>query len=105
MTIQIDDPTILIRHAGALTHRDRYAEALEYLDMALKIDPTNKEAQLFRGTVLHALGRYPEAYRSYEEALGIPRQSFWEQLAQIAHNLIFSYRALRLDNSHGHDAY
>lgn len=82
MPRQSDDPAILIRRAGKMTHRDRYAEALQYLDNALKIDPANQTAWLFRGTVLQALDRYPEAYSSYDRGLGI-RRSFWQKLISL----------------------
>lgn len=43
-----------------------YSQAVEYLDEAIKIHPTYKNAYLIRGNALFYLKRYDDAIRSYE---------------------------------------
>jgi tetratricopeptide (TPR) repeat protein len=77
--------------AGVLTHLDDYAAALKSLDKALELCPDNVGANseydkqsivLFRGVVLHELGRYKAAYASYDLALeleGEEQCSLWQR--------------------------
>jgi len=51
----------LLARAVESINRDRWTEALEALDAAIRIDPRNAELHYRRGRALYALGRYAEA--------------------------------------------
>ncbi len=54
---------------AALTILGRYEEALECIDVALKINPENEIAWVNKGTVLSRMGKHREALRSFNEAI------------------------------------
>jgi predicted amidophosphoribosyltransferase len=54
---------------AALTILGRYDEALECIDVALKINPDNEIAWVNRGTALTRLGKHKEALRSFNQAI------------------------------------
>lgn len=55
----------------SLYDQGRYSEAIIKFDRSLEIDPTNKEAWLYKGLSLDDLGRYPEALICYDKAIAI----------------------------------
>jgi tetratricopeptide (TPR) repeat protein len=59
-----------VRHAAGLclSFLGQPAAAIEEFEAALEINPTYIEAMVNRALVLHELGRYDEARRSFEEA-------------------------------------
>ena len=60
-----------ISKGNALKKLGRYAEAMEYYDKALEIDPKHALAWHNKGDALYALGRYEEAVDCYDRALEI----------------------------------
>lgn len=62
---------------GAIALQNRqYAEALDWLDDALAIEPNNAAVLCNRGAGLHHLHRYPEALASYRRAIQHHPKSF-----------------------------
>jgi protein O-GlcNAc transferase len=49
----------------------RYAEALELLGVALKVNPRSAQILSNRGNILRVLGRFDEALKSYDQAIGV----------------------------------
>ncbi|MGO9158526.1 tetratricopeptide repeat protein [Mycobacterium sp.] len=47
----------------------QYSSALCSVDEALRLSPTNTDALVLRGSILHDLGRIRESNASYEQAL------------------------------------
>ena len=60
-------------------HREDPAGAIEWIDQALKINPTHIDAQFDRATALEDLERYTEALRSYDLVLAL-KSDFTEAL-------------------------
>src|SRR5690349_7242314 len=52
----------------ARAQQGRFAEALDSVSAALKLDPHSPEAWMNNGNVLRALGRSPEALAAYDHA-------------------------------------
>ena len=59
--------------AGLYADRGRYADALAELDAAIQVDGMRGALHLFRGLVLEATGRAPEAVRAFARAWEIDR--------------------------------
>src|SRR5689334_7661646 len=55
----------LLKEAGALLERDRFADALPVIDRALALDPQSDYGLWYRGCALSALGRHAEAAATY----------------------------------------
>jgi len=55
----------------SLYDQGRYDEAIIKFERAIEIDPTNKEAWLYKGLSLDDLGRYPEALICYDKAIAL----------------------------------
>jgi Flp pilus assembly protein TadD len=62
-----------------MLHLNRYQEAVTSCNKALEIQPKDAQAWIFRGAALHRLGRYAEAYDSYDKALGNSDPSGWRK--------------------------
>lgn len=62
-------PGSLFSRALALQNLDRHGEALEAFDRLLRLEPGHAAGALRRGRSLEALGRIPEARRSFREAI------------------------------------
>ncbi|ASU40161.1 hypothetical protein hmeg3_18960 [Herbaspirillum sp. meg3] len=60
-------------------HREDPAAAIEWIDKALKINPTHVDAQFDRATALEDVERYTEALRSYDLVLAL-KSDFTEAL-------------------------
>lgn len=56
---------------AALTILGKYEEAIECIDNALKLSPTNEVALVNKGIALSRLGRHREALKCYNEALRV----------------------------------
>lgn len=54
---------------AALTILGRYEEALEHIDTALKINPSNEVAWVNKGTALSRLGKHKGALKCFNEAI------------------------------------
>ena len=64
-----DDTDILTALADVLLWQKKYQDALQVLDHARKIAPTDPEILLRRARILSLLGRAPEARTEYQEVL------------------------------------
>jgi tetratricopeptide (TPR) repeat protein len=71
LTLQPDDPALVLDRALALGATGRYAEALEDLDRAVALDPSRAEAWALRGAAKRQLGRAAEAERDVAHALSL----------------------------------
>jgi Flp pilus assembly protein TadD len=58
-----------LERAFALEDEDKYEEALEECDAAIRLDPDLADAHNLRGVILEELGREEEAVLAYREAL------------------------------------
>lgn len=61
------DLRIWVQKAVVLILLQRYEEALSCCAVALQRQPKHVQALLFQGVALHRLGRYRQAYRSYQQ--------------------------------------
>lgn len=68
----LDNQSVQIQlyQAVCLIHLEQPEAALDLCERLLEQDATHAQAWLFRGAALHRLGRFPEAYDSYRQALG-----------------------------------
>ncbi|HEY9630364.1 MAG TPA: tetratricopeptide repeat protein [Coleofasciculaceae cyanobacterium] len=66
---QVGDPIFFFERGVELYELNRYADAVEFYDKALKITPDDYTAWNNRGTALSALKRYEEAIASYDQAI------------------------------------
>ncbi|MDZ4834812.1 MAG: tetratricopeptide repeat protein [Candidatus Melainabacteria bacterium] len=64
-------PLPLYNMGNALQKLERYEEAIDAFEKALKIDPTMCDAWINRGRILDDLGHHAEAIRSYDVSLDI----------------------------------
>lgn len=64
-----------------LIHLEQPAAALLSCEKALEICPQYNEAWVFRGAALQRLGRYKEAYASFDTATGRTQSSIWESFS------------------------
>lgn len=71
LTLQPGDPDLYTDRAVALASLRRFADALQDLDRALRIDPERAETLVFRAASLRALERVDEAVASVERALAL----------------------------------
>lgn len=72
----------LISQARDLVDQQKFDEALDKISFALQIDPRNPEYHLFRGDVLEAVLRFPEAAAAFRQVLALgPNDSATENLA------------------------
>ncbi|PSN15159.1 hypothetical protein C7271_21120 [filamentous cyanobacterium CCP5] len=75
------EPSIWLEKASILILLNCLTEALGCCDYVLWRDPHSPQAWLFRGVALHRLGRWWQAYRSYQRAFyrAEPplREGFW----------------------------
>lgn len=62
----------LVYQAVCWIHLNQPTKALAVTDRLLAQVPDHSQGWLFRGVALHRLGRYAEAYASYNQALGQP---------------------------------
>lgn len=106
----ISEATKLVNEGGAAFKMGRYAEALQYYDRALKIDPHLALAWSERGVALGKLGRLDEAGQSFDRALEInPRDALtWvnkgviaRKLGRIEDELAYCDRALQINPRFG----
>ncbi len=65
------DPQAPLRLANLLYDQNRYQEAAQWYEKALKLDPKNVDARTDLGTVYFNLGRPRDALREYRESLKI----------------------------------
>jgi tetratricopeptide (TPR) repeat protein len=61
----------LVYASQLLDKLGRYAEALEYLTMAVRFNPRSSEIRLARGRILEKLGRRGEAEEEYQQAVAL----------------------------------
>lgn len=64
----------LVNEALIYIHKEKWGDALDTLDQALKINPRNPYAWDLRGIVLRQQGKFKEARAAYEQALTIDPQ-------------------------------
>ncbi len=69
-------PPILVQKAVVLILLSRYSQALSCCTCALQQEPEYAQAWLFHGVVLHRMGHYREAYRSYERAMTLSHPQY-----------------------------
>ncbi len=76
--VNIDSSKIIFNDKGvayvtgvALYNLGKYAEAIQYFDKALAVDPNYKLALNDKGNALYRLGEYAEAIQSYDKALAV----------------------------------
>jgi tetratricopeptide (TPR) repeat protein len=62
------NPAALLYQVVCLIHLEQPKPALAIAEKLLKADPSQAQGWLFRGVALHRLGRYKEAYASYDRA-------------------------------------
>ena len=77
-----DAKEALIFQAVCWIHQEYPEAALSCCDRALAIAPDYEQGWLFRGVALHRLGRYRDAYASYDRALHQERLSWGQRLKQ-----------------------
>ncbi len=80
--IHVDDVIAHSQLSDCLVKLDCYDQAIEHIDLALRIDPENAEVHFNRGICLQALGRFEEASKSHRKALELK-----SDLAEAAYNL------------------
>lgn len=61
----------MLQTANLLIKLERFAEALNYLDRAAKLEPRSSEVHLARGRALEKLGKSAEAERAYQQVIAI----------------------------------
>ncbi len=81
--------------AVELSSDGMHAEALDLLERALEIKPSDPKALVYRGSVFHALGRYHEAEQSLRDALEIDRSitHAWNELGMVMESIGLFERA------------
>src|SRR6185503_3592165 len=57
--------------ASSLIENQKFDEALEKIDIAIKLDAKNASYHLFRANTLQALARLPEAAAAYRQVLAL----------------------------------
>jgi tetratricopeptide (TPR) repeat protein len=62
------NPAALLYQVVCLIHLEQPQPALAIAEKLLSADPSHAQGWLFRGVALHRLGRYKEAYASYDRA-------------------------------------
>jgi len=72
------------RLGGSLVDNSHYAEGLKTLERALRLDPTDEEAQAYQAMAFQGLGRQEEALVAAEAAVALNRTS----------PLVFTFRGL-----------
>ncbi len=65
------DPEPVLRLANLLYDNQRFQDAVEWYQKALKLDPKNVNARTDLGTVYFSLGRLQDALKEYKESLQI----------------------------------
>ena len=69
-----------IRRGLDLDSQERFSEALECFEQAVKINPKNDNAWFLRGLMLQGQGKLPEALECYEQAVKInPKNLRWQR--------------------------
>ncbi|OMC44460.1 tetratricopeptide repeat protein [Mycobacterium sp. IS-1264] len=66
-----NEPTAHRLYARLLQKSRQYSSALLAVDEALRLDPTNVDGLVLRGSVLHDLRRIPESDAAYRQALAL----------------------------------
>lgn len=65
-------------YQGAIAYHDRrYADALNYLNSAVKFDPINPEAWYYRGMAQYELGKYQDALCSFDKTILLDPGNAW----------------------------
>lgn len=59
-----------VHQAVCLIHLDRPQVALQMSDRAIALNANHPQAWLFRGVALRRLGRFQDAYKAYDIAIG-----------------------------------
>lgn len=77
-----DAKEALVFQAVCWIHQEYPEAALGCCDRALEIAPDYDQGWLFRGVALHRLGRYRDAYASYDRALHGERLTWRQRLRQ-----------------------
>ena len=78
--------TTLVDKGNALFNHDNYAQALQYFNKALTIDPNNEVALTGKGESLNALGNYTQVMPYLDKALAID-PNYQEALTSKAESL------------------
>ena len=60
-----------ITEIGSLTNSNKYAEALEQCNKALKLYPNDVELYYWRATIEFSLGKYEQSIKDYDKALSL----------------------------------
>jgi|GEM_PF-1911172 tetratricopeptide (TPR) repeat protein len=79
-----------VQKAVVLILLDQPQMALTCCHQALQLEPTHNQAWLFRGVALHRLGRFREAYRSYQQATQPQSPSTIEAMRQFCQDVLLS---------------
>ena len=64
-----DDADVLTNYSVALAAMNRFADAQQQIEAALKAEPKSPDAHNFRGTLLDRLGLHSDALREFLEAV------------------------------------
>ena len=77
-----------LNRGKALTHQDRYEEAVGDFDRAIALDPGDAESYYERGMARMELGQYPQAIEDLGQAARLdPQHPFAESDRQAASEL------------------
>ena len=79
------DAALWLRRGRLYLDEHGYTEALADLDRALQLEPNDLSPLMYKGQVLHRLGKYPEALACLDDYIrsGSPNSFAYELRAQV----------------------
>jgi tetratricopeptide (TPR) repeat protein len=86
------DEALWAQKAALLILLNRPAAALNCCNHALWISPNDSQTWFFRGVALHQLGRYQQAYRSYQRAAQPAIASYANAIRRLRRDLALDCR-------------